>query len=79
MNLLDEVKGFYWLRRIAIALEKQNDLIERHIKLKEDEWASKHAPVPRKRNEFSIMDQEEINKDFERRIQAERDGIELDD
>jgi len=79
MNLLDEVKGFYWLRRIAIALEKQNDLIERHIKLKEDEWASKHAPLPRKKNEFSIMDQEEINKDFERRIQAERDGIELDD
>ena len=79
MNLLDEVKGFYWLRRIAIALEKQNELIERHIKLKEDEWTAKHAPVVRKKSEFSLMDQEEINKDFQRRMEAERDGIELDD
>jgi hypothetical protein len=79
MKILDEVKGFYWLRRIAIALEKQNELVERQLKLLEDEWTAKHAPVVRKKSEFSLMDQEEINKDFERRIQAERDGIELDD
>ena len=79
MHLLDEVKEFFWLRRIALALEKQNDLNERQIKLREEEWASKHALLPRRKNEFSLMDQEEINKDFERRLQAERDGIELDD
>lgn len=79
MHLLDEVKEFFWLRRIALALEKQNDLNERQIKLREEEWAAKHAPLPRRKNEFSLMDQEEINKDFERRLQAERDGIELDD
>ena len=79
MRLLDEALSAFWLRRIAVALEKQNDLIERHIKLKEDEWTAKHAPVVRERNEFDFMDQEEINKDFERRMQAERDGMELDD
>ena len=79
MKLLDEAKQFFWLRRIALALEKQNELTERQIKFHEEEWAAKHAPLPRKKTEFSLMDQEEINKDFERRLQAERDGIELDD
>jgi len=79
MKILDEAKQFFWLRRIALALEKQNDLNERQIKLAEEAWTAKHAPVTRRKNEFSIMDQEEINKDFERRLQAERDGIELDD
>jgi len=79
MKLLDEAKQFFWLRRIALALEKQNDLTERQIKFEEQEWAAKHAPIVRTRTEFSLMDQEEINKDFERRLQAERDGIELDD
>ena len=79
MRLLDEALSAFWLRRIAVALEKQNELNERQIKLREEEWASKHAPLPRRKSEFSLMDQEEINKDFERRLQAERDGIELDD
>jgi len=79
VRLLDEALSAFWLRRIAVALEKQNELNERQIKLREEEWASKHAPLPRRKSEFSLMDQEEINKDFERRLQAERDGIELDD
>jgi hypothetical protein len=79
MNLLDDLKGSYWLRRIAVALEKQNELIERQIKFQEEEWAAKHAPLPRKKTEFSLMDQDEINKDYLRRLEAQRDGIELDD
>ena len=79
MRLLDDVKAFFWLRRIALALEKQNDLRERQLKMQEEEWIAKNAPIVKRRTEFSLMDQEEINKDFLRRMEAERDGIELDD
>ena len=79
MKIVDEVKQFFWLRRIALALERQATVSEKQLELQQQEWAVKHAPIPRKKTEFSLMDQEEINKDFERRLQAERDGIELDD
>jgi hypothetical protein len=79
MKLLDEAKQFFWLRRIALALERQATISEKQFELQQHDWAAKNAPLPRKKNEFNLMDQEEINKDFERRIQAERDGIELDE
>jgi hypothetical protein len=80
MKVVDEVKQFFWLRRIALASEKQADAMDRIARILEAEYrAVQHPKPPRKRTEFSIMDQEAINKDFERRLQAERDGIELDD
>jgi len=79
MKIVDEVKQFFWLRRIALALERQAAISEKQLELQQQEWAVKHAPIPRKKTEFSLMDQEEINKDFERRMEADRDGIELEE
>jgi len=79
MKLLEEAKQFFWLRRIALALERQATIAEKQFELQQQEWAAKNAPIPRKKNEFSLMDQEEINKDYLRRLEAQRDGIELDD
>jgi hypothetical protein len=79
MKLLDEAKQFFWLRRIALALERQADIAEKQFEFQQQEFAAKYAPVPRKKTEFSLMDQEAINKDYLRRLEAERDGIELDD
>lgn len=79
MKLLDEAKQFFWLRRIAIALERQAAVLEKQYEFQQQEFAAKYAPVPRKKSEFGLMDQEEVNKDFLRRLEAERDGIELDD
>jgi hypothetical protein len=79
MKVVDEVKQFFWLRRIALALERQATISEKQFELQQQDWAAKHAPIPRKKNEFSLMDQDEINKEYLRRLEAERDGIELDD
>ena len=77
MRLLDDLKAFFWLRRIALAAERQADAQERLVKLFEAEQP--HPKPPRAKAEFSLVDQEQINKDWERRMAAERDGIELDD
>jgi hypothetical protein len=77
MHLVDEVKQFFWLRRIALATERQADAFDKLIKFLESE--AQHPKPPKRKSEFSLMDQEAINKDFERRVQAEHDGIELED
>ena len=79
MKVVDELKQFFWLRRIAIALERQAAIAEKQFEFQQQEWAAKHAPLPRKKSEFSLMDQDEINKDYLRRLEAQRDGIELED
>ena len=79
MKLLDEAKQFFWLRRIALALERQAAIAEKQFEFAQQEWLAKNAPIPRKKTEFAIMDQDEINKDYLRRLEAQRDGIELDE
>jgi len=79
MKLLDEAKQFFWLRRIALALERQASIAEKQFEFQQQEWLANNAPIPRKKTEFAIMDQEEINKDYLRRLEAQRDGIELDE
>jgi len=79
MKVVDELKQFFWLRRIALALERQAAIAEKQFEFAQQEWLAKNAPIPRKKTEFAIMDQDEINKDYLRRLEAQRDGIELDE
>jgi len=79
MKVVDELKQFFWLRRIALALERQAAIAEKQFEFAQQEWLAKNAPIPRKPTEFAIMDQDEINKDYLRRLEAQRDGIELDE
>ncbi len=77
MRLLDEAKTFFWLRRIAIAVEKNAEATERLAKILEAD--AMHPKPPRKKAELGLMDQDEVAKQFLRQLEAERDGIELDE
>lgn len=77
MKIVQELKQFWWLRRIALASERQAEIFEKILHILESEQS--HPKPPRKPSEFAIMDQEAINKDWLRRMEADRDGIELED
>jgi hypothetical protein len=77
MKLVDEVKQFFWLRRIALAAERQADSFDKIVRILEADHT--HPKPPRKHVELGLMDQDEINKQFLKRLEAERDGIELED
>ena len=80
MRLLDEAKTFFWLRRVAIAVEHQAAATERLAKIVELEYQlAQHPKPPRKKTEFALVDQDTINKEYLRRLEADRDGIELDE
>jgi hypothetical protein len=80
VRLLDEAKTFFWLRRIAIAVEKNAEATERLAKILETEYANvTHPKPPRKKMELGVMEPDEVNKQFLRQLEAERDGIELDE
>jgi hypothetical protein len=78
MRLLDEAKDFFWMRRITLASERQAAAIEKLALLIEGQFEAKPKPQ-RKQTEFALMDQEAINTDYLRRLEAERDGVELDE
>ena len=79
MRLLDEAKQFFWLRRIALALEKQNEISEKYYNLQEQEWAEKHVKPLRNKMELGVMDPEEVGKRYLQQLEAEREGIEPED
>jgi hypothetical protein len=77
VRLLDEAKTFFWLRRIAIAVEKNAEATERLARILEAD--AMHPKPPRKKAELGQMDPDEVNKIFLKHLEAERDGIELDE
>lgn len=78
MRLLDEAREFLYMRRIALATERQAAAIEKLTGLIEEQFAAKPKP-PRKPTEFALMDVEEINKEYLRRLEAEQQGIDLEE
>jgi hypothetical protein len=78
VRLWDEAKEFIYLRRIALASERQATAIEQLTSIISEQFAAK-PKLERKKTEFALMDVEEINKEYLRRLEAEQQGIELDE
>jgi hypothetical protein len=77
MRLLDEAKTFFWLRRLTLAVERQADSLDRLVKLAEAD--AQHPRPLVKKAEVGLMDPDEVTKQWLRHMEADRDGIELDD
>jgi hypothetical protein len=75
---LDEAKQFLYLRRIALATERQATAIEKLTDVITEQFAAKPKPT-RKQTEFAVMDVEEINKEYLKRLEAEQQGIDLEE
>ena len=75
MKLIDNLV----LRKLARELDRIATADERIAQVLEDMWALDHVPRVRKKAEFGEMDVEELNRLYNLRREAEKEGIELEE
>ena len=75
MKLIDNLV----LRKLLRSMDRIADADERIAQVLEDLWAKDHAPRVRKKAEFGEMDVEELNRLYNLRREAEKEGIELEE
>jgi len=75
MKLIDNLV----LRKLVRSIDRVAAADERIAQVLEDLWAQDHAPRVRKKAEFGEMDIDELNRLYNLRKEAEKEGIELEE
>ncbi len=79
MAWLPDLRAVAYLKRIALASERQAIAMEKMAEVAVDEWSRKHSRPKPSHVEFGTMDVSEVEKLYARRKEAEELGQDLDE
>ena len=69
------LRAIAWLKRIALAGERQAEALETLARISEDEWAAKHAPRPHGKFIVGTLDQKAANDNWNKLRRMEETGV----
>jgi len=68
------LRGIAWMKRLALAAERQADSLETLARIESDKWARQYAPRPKGGFVSGVMDVKAANERYRKMQEAEKYG-----